>query len=311
MSAIDDHLTHLAERQHGLVTRRQARDAGLGRDAWRHRLRRGDWELLTPRVARRTGSPSTQPQRALAAVLDVGPSAYVSHGAGVALCGRAPGSGSSPARSWCCGTAARRAHLAVVHHPRHLPDPFAAVLDGVPVARPALLLLQVAPRIHPDRLARLLDWFWTRRLLSGPSVRAELAPLMHRGRPGTAPLRELLDNLPADYVPPASALEGRVAQILADAGLGRWRRQVDLGGERWCGRVDLLDEALPLVVEVNSEAHHTALTDVEADAERRRRLEAAGFTVVEVWDVEVWHAPRVVVDRVRAARRAVRAGLAA
>ena len=98
-----------------------------------------------------------------------------------------------------------------------------------------------------------------------------------------------------------------MAQILADAGLGAWRRQVDLGGERWCGRVDLLAEDLPLVVEVNSEAHHSALTDVAADAERRVRLEAAGFTVVEVWDVEVWHAPGVVVERVRSARRTVRA----
>ena len=168
MSAIDDHLTQLAERQHGLVTRQQAQAAGLGRDAWRHRLQRSDWDLLTPRDRPPDGIAEHPIQRALALCSTSGPPR---------TCRTDPGSPCGaprvPGRAVRGHRAARSPHAeppGVAHHPRHVPDPFAAVLDGVPVARPALLLLQVAPRIHPDRLARLLDWFWTRRLLSGPSA---------------------------------------------------------------------------------------------------------------------------------------------
>ncbi|WCO65472.1 DUF559 domain-containing protein [Iamia majanohamensis] len=195
-----------------------------------------------------------------------------------------------------------------VHLPRHLPDPFAADLDGVPVVRPALILLQLAPRVHPARLARLLDWMWTRRLLSGPSVRAELEPVMHRGRAGTAVLRDLLDSLPDDYVPAASGLESRFASIVADHDLPAMRRQVDLGdGERWCGRVDFLACDLPLVVEVDSDRYHRALTDREADRRRQGRLDAAGFVVARVDEFQVWHRPGEVVERVRAAAWEARA----
>jgi very-short-patch-repair endonuclease len=87
------------------------------------------------------------------------------------------------------------------------------------------------------------------------------------------------------------------------AGLGTWRRQVNLGGGRWCGRVDFKHEFRPLVLEVQSERYHAALIDREHDARRRAALEAAGFTVVEIWDIEIWHHRDIVEDRVAAALR--------
>ena len=301
MTRIDDDLCALAERQHGLVARRQADALGLSRRAWLRRQQGGGWETLTPRVARRTGSPASVSQQALAGVLDAGPSTFVSHESGAAVWG-APGYRIEPTQVISTRGRGVRSPLVTVHLPRHLPDAFAAELDGVPVVRPALVLLQLAPRVHPARLARLLDWMWSRRLLSGPSVRAELEPVMHRGRAGTAALRDLLDSLPADYVPAASGLESRFASIVADHDLPAMRRQVDLGdGERWCGRVDFLARDLPLVVEVDSDRYHQALTDREADRRRQERLDAAGFVVARVDELQVWHRPGEVVERVRAA----------
>lgn len=301
MSTADEHLIQLAEQQHGLIALRQVREAGLSREAWRHRLARGDWERITPRVVRRPGSPPNDVQRALAAVLDVGPSALLTHRSAAAHWG-APGPSVHPHEVMVLRGRRTPSPLATVHRPRHLPDPYAAVLDGVPVVRPALVLLQLAPTMHPERLRRLLDWFWSRRLLSGPSVRRELDDLMHRGRAGTVALRALLDELPDDYTPTASALEGRFARILADAGLPEMRRQVDLGGERWCGRVDFVAVDLPLVAEVDSETYHSALSSRADDTVREAALTDAGFKVVRITDQEVWHNPRVIVDRVRAAR---------
>lgn len=307
----DDALARLAERQHGLVADRQARGLGLSRGAWRHRVDGPGWQRLGPRVVRRTGAPPSDGQRALAAVLDVGSSTYVSHRSAAALWG-VPGFRVEPVQVMTLRARHTPSALATVHTPRHLPDPFAALLDGVPVVRPALLLLQLAPSVHPERLRRLLDGLWSRRLLSGPSVRAELAPLMHRGRAGTAAMRELLDSLPEGYVPPASNLEGRFRSLLAEAGLPPMRRQVDLGDEeRWCGRVDFLADDVPLVVEVDSDRYHAALSDQDADEARRVALVGAGFAVIRVSEFEIWHRAQVVVSRVARARRSLRAALAA
>lgn len=307
----DTALTAVAARQHGLVADRQARSLGLSREAWRHRVAGPGWERLGPRVVRRTGTPPSEAQRALAAVLDAGPDSYLSHQSAAALWG-VPGFRLAPLQVMSLRRRQTPSSLATLHFPRHLPDPFAAELDGVPVVRPALVLLQLAAHVHPERLRRMLDGLWSRRLLSGPSVRAELAPLMHRGRAGTAALRALLDSLPEGYVPPASNLEGRVRTILAEAGIPPMRPQVDLGDqERWRGRVDFLAVDLPVVLEVDGDRFHSALSDRRADEERQQGLERAGFLVERVSEFEVWHRRHVVVERVRAARRRARSRRAA
>jgi very-short-patch-repair endonuclease len=300
-------LLDVAEGQHGLVARRQALQYGLSRSAWRHLVGTADWAAITPQVARRVGAPVTLQQRTLAAVLDLGPPAYVSHRSAAALWGLTGFSVQPIDVMVLRGGRETKTELGIVHRPRHLPDPFAAVLDDVPVVRPALVLLQLAPLVSPQRLRRLLDRLWARRLLSGPSVRRELDGLMHRGRPGTAALRALLDSLPPDYVPPASGLEGRFAHILERAGLSAMRRQVDLGDDSgWCGRVDFVDAEVPLVAEVDSDRYHLALTDVEADRARQERLAAAGFTVIRFTEGQIWHQPDEVVRRVRVERQRLR-----
>jgi very-short-patch-repair endonuclease len=296
---IDHELLAIAERQHGLISRTQVSAAGLSPGAWRHRLARGEWIALSPRVARRSGAPPSAAQTCLAAVLDVGLRAWVSHLAAASLWG-VPG---FRVRSVDVITTRSRfpgSELAVVHRPRHLPDPFASVLDGVPIVRPSLLVLQLASLVHPDRLGRIFDGLWSRRLLSAPSVRRELDGVLGRGRTGTRALREVLAARPPGYVPPASGLEGRFVQIARDHDLPAMRRQVDLGEEEsWCGRVDFLAVDVPLVVEVDSDRYHAALVDRLADARRQEALVAAGFTVARIDEFDVWHRPSAAVRVVR------------
>jgi very-short-patch-repair endonuclease len=308
---IDLALYDLSERQHGLAARDQARELGMTRHAWHHRVGTGEWILLTERVARRAGAPVTPEQQALAAVLDVGPPTFVSHESAAALW-RVPGFRVKPVQVMSLRTRTNSSGLASLHRPRHLPDPFAARLDGIPVVRPSLMILQLAPLVHPERLGRIFDGLWSRRLLSAPSVRRELEGVLGRGRPGSAAVRELLDKRPPGYVPPSSNLEARFAQIIRDYDLPRMRRQVDVGDdERWCGRVDFKAEELPLVVEVQSDMFHKALTSVEDDEARKARLEAAGFAVEEVEEFDIWYRPAVVAEQVRKARRDLRRRLAA
>jgi very-short-patch-repair endonuclease len=103
--------------------------------------------------------------------------------------------------------------------------------------------------------------------------------------------------------PAASGVESRTQQVLNDAGIDV-RRQVDVGGDRrWTGRVDFVVVGRPVVIEVQSERHHSALVDVAADAVRIAGLRAAGWTVVEVTDTVVWTQPGVLVEKVREAVR--------
>jgi very-short-patch-repair endonuclease len=116
-------------------------------------------------------------------------------------------------------------------------------------------------------------------------------------------LRALLDERGDDYVPPASNLERRFVGIVTQAGLPDMRRQVDSGDDdRWVGRVDFRDARLPLVVEIQSETFHSALTDRLDDEARLSALRAAGFEVVEITEEQVWHRPRDVVRAVQEAR---------
>lgn len=79
------------------------------------------------------------------------------------------------------------------------------------------------------------------------------------------------------------------------------RRQVDLGDDEWTGRVDLVCEGTNVVIEVQSELHHTSLTDRSADKLRLKRLASDGFVVVEITDTEAFHAPSEAVRRVERA----------
>ena len=70
-------------------------------------------------------------------------------------------------------------------------------------------------------------------------------------------------------------------QLFREAGVDM-RRQVDSGGDLWVGRVDFCHAELPLVVEIQSEAYHSALLDRRSDAARVAALAAAGFDHYEV-----------------------------
>jgi hypothetical protein len=150
----------------------------------------------------------------------------------------------------------------------------------------------------------MVDNAWADRLVSGSTLHSMLDELAQRGRPGIRVMRQVLATRGSDYVPPASNLEARVSKILAGGGIPPMRRQVNTGDEvGWIGRVDLRDEVLPLILEVQSERFHSSLIDQQLDAHRIDRLKRAGFVVVQVTDVQVWHKPHELLGAVRDGRQ--------
>ncbi len=91
--------------------------------------------------------------------------------------------------------------------------------------------------------------------------------------------------------------------MLEREGIPGFRLQANLGDSRWVARVDFAHEHLPVVLEVQSDHYHTALTDQRRDQVRHNRLRAAGFQVIEIWESDVWFRPERWVGDVRAAIR--------
>ena len=293
-----DPILALAERQHGLITRRQLRELGTDRRSVR-RLEFGPgWTALSDEVLRRSGSAETHAQRLLAAVLDAGPGAYLSHLSagswwGLGGCARFPAHVVRTSRSRRC------TELAELHVVRALPERWTTELEGVPVVRPELLALHLFAACSEERAVRLVETLWSMRLLSGSSIERFLIELGRSGRNGTAGLRRYLDERGPVYVPTATGVEARVQQILHDAGI-ELRPQVHSGGETWTGRVDFRHAVMRFILEVQSERYHSALVDWEADRRRIAKLRADGFVVGEVSDTQVWTQPWTVVETVRA-----------
>jgi very-short-patch-repair endonuclease len=296
----DEAAIRLAERHHGVVSIRALRDCGASRSDIQSLRDSRHWECVGTSVLRRVGSASTELQRVTIAVLDDGPGSVLSHSSaahlwGVRGCSLAPIHVVTTVSSRYRSTSVRR------HRVRRLPAEWRTELDGIPIARPELTALQLFASFRYEKAERLVDALWSMRLLSIASIGRFVVDMGRMGRNGTAGVRRYLDDRPQGDRPPESGLESRTIQILRSAGLAL-ERQVDVGSDdRWTGRVDMRMVGTKVVVEVQSRRHHTALSDVVADRARRVAIEAAGFTVVEVWDDEVWTRPNVVIDRVRRA----------
>jgi len=289
---LDRQLRTLAERQHGVLARRQARELGAGPDLVRRRIESPDWELMTPVVLRLVGTATTFRQRAMAATLDVGPGAAVSHESAACLW-RLPG---FPTSAMHVSRTVGRSSVARVHR-TCLPVEHVQRVEGVPVTSPARTIFDLAGVLHPGRTERALDNALGRRLTTVAELHQVTADLSARGRPGSAVMRRLLAARDASYIPPESNLERRFESILRAAGVHVPQRQRDVGGAEWIGRADYLDPARKVVVEIESDIHHSTLLDEEADRRRDVALRAAGYRTVRVREFDVWHRPDEVVRR--------------
>jgi very-short-patch-repair endonuclease len=296
MRCEDEAMRRTAE-QHGAVAVWQLRAIGSRRQEVDRLRGSGRWLARSDRVLAVAGMPETDDQKLMAAVLDASPGAVIAGTTAAWMWGVPVYQLGLPHVVRPRGVARRPSSLAIVHEVVDLHPSQIKVVRGIPVISPGRLVCELCAT-HPRRAERALDWLWNERLLDGRTFRRTVEQLAGRGRSGSPLMRELDAARGPGYVPPASGLERRFMEICDFPMV----RQVDIGDEEWCGRVDFRDPELPLFVEVMSERYHTALVDEAADAARKGRLEAAGGRVVEVWDHEVWYDPPAVRERIRRAR---------
>jgi very-short-patch-repair endonuclease len=276
---MDQQIALLAERQHGVFTLLQARAAGFSRSAIHHRLVSGRWELIGPGLYRLPGTARTWEQRLSGLVLVCGPVAGASHRSAAALLAIPGFDRSGTVEAITPRPRRHRDPDYRVHRWRVLPDHHLTVVDGIRTTRVPRTLIDLAGVLHPSRTERAVDNCLAAGTATPGTLRAAFIELAQHGRKGITVMRRLLDARSEGYVPPASELEACFLALVRRLGLPEPRRQVDVGGSDWVGRVDFAYPEARLVIELDSRRHHTAKVDVDADAARDARLRAAGWRV--------------------------------
>ena len=268
----------------------------------RTRLRAGTWKALSPTVLLLVGVASSFDQRCIAGILDTSGGAVVSRQAAAALWGL-PGFNPDQVHITRPRNAtSRNSSLVVVHESRYLPAHHSTIREGIPITTVARTVFDLAGCLHPARTERALENGLKYHLVALEDLRRVTIELLARGRAGSTLMRQLLAARRAGYIPPASGLEADFLALLVAAGIELPEGQVDLGGDDgWIGRVDFYYRRLRLVIEIDSDIHHTAKLDTESDERRDAALRAAGFEVLRITEAELRNDPDGVVARVRAA----------
>jgi len=264
-----------AARQHGLLTRDQARAAGMTDDQVDQRLRRGRWVLVRRGVVRVTGAPSTEAQAVLAACLAVGREAVASHLTAARLWRlRLP----DPEKIEVTTPPGRRSRLDGVRHHRlaTLGAEDVHRVTGVPVTTPARTLLDCGSRVEAAVLGKAVDDALRRRLLRMVDLVAS-----HRRRP-TAALGTVLAERAPGYDPGGSDRELQVLRHLVAAGLPAPVQQhpVTVGDRSF--RLDLAYPHALVAIEFDGWDAHGTFEAFHGDRERSRLLVAAGWRLVHV-----------------------------
>jgi very-short-patch-repair endonuclease len=270
-------LAELADAQHGIVARYQLLGAGIGRRAIGGRLERGALHPIHRGVYSVGHSVVTACGRWMAATLALGPDAVLSHQSAAELWGIAPRLGR--AIEVTRATKSRR-RPRITSHRSALPDNERTAAEGIPVTtapRTILDLAAIASRRQVERALNEVE-------VQGLTDRLSIPDLLERypGRRGSAVLRALLRDATPMAGSTKNDFEELFVSLLDSHGLPRPRFNVDLAVAGRFFSVDCLWPQERLIVELDGRAVHGTRQAFEADRERDRILQAAGWKIIRV-----------------------------
>lgn len=296
--SLNHEIARLADRQHGVVSRRQLRALGLSDPGISaraaacslHPLFIGTFSV-GHRVIGRQG-------RMLAAILACGEGAVLSHGSAAELIGlwdKRP----VPVDIIVPRRAGRKIPDIRWHNVLRPTPAEIEVRNGMSCTTPARTLVDMAGNTGPASLRRLVEQAAVLRLLDVRAVDRVLARGRRRGAPN---LRAILDLWRTDDERRPrlrSLLEARLLPALAAAGVPRPECNVTLrlAGERI--EVDLLWRPQRLAIETDGEETHGTRSAFQSDRRRDQILVAAGYRVARVTWLQLEDEADAVVTRIK------------
>jgi very-short-patch-repair endonuclease len=267
----DRAIGRLAEGQHGVVTRAQLSELGLGTGAIKHRIGVGRLRPVYRGVYTIGHRLLTQRGRWMAAVLACGPGAVLSHRAAASLWGIRGGT-----RVEVTVPGAKHARTGIRLHRANLPADETTIHHGIPTTTVPRTLLDLGAVVHRDELRGAIRQAEQQRL-SDPLWLGDVVDRYPR-RPGVPALRALIAEAQRGLGLVRSELEERFQAHLLDAGLPRPVTNVRIEDLE----VDCAWPEHRVIVELDGRATHDLANAFEADRARDRRLQAAGWRVVRI-----------------------------
>ena len=290
----DAAIAQLAARQHGVVTRRQLVDAGLGPNAiarrvrigWLHRVHRGVYS-----VGHR---PLTREARWMAAVLACGDGAGLSHACATAHWEIRPYTGTWIDVTVPTTAGRTRRDRIRLHRSSTLTADDVTAHRGIPVTTIARTLLDVAATLREASLARTIEQTEIRRLFDLKTVDETLARNPHHA--GAKRLRRAL-ALYRDDEFSRSELEQAFLALCDAHGIPRPLVNHVVEGRE----VDFFWPDQRVIVETDGRATHFTIAAFEGDRERDTRLVALGYRVLRFTELQIRTDAATVAQRVAAA----------
>lgn len=292
---VDARIAELAERQHGVVTRRQLEAIGIGREAIEVRLRNRRLHRLHAGVYAVGHRAVSIQGRRMAAVLASGSGAVLSHASAAALWGIRGSSGQFHVTT----DRKRRSSASIRRHCSLLPEDEKTTVDDIPVTTVPRTIFDMAATCTADRVESLIRESEFRRLHD----RLSLPDLLERypRRPGAPRVRLALARI--ERLPPGrpkSPLEERFLPFLRRHGLPRPRLNdwIVLGNRRY--QVDCHWPGTSQIVELDSWEGHGTRSAFRGGRTRDRVLRVAGYAVTRISWAQLDDKPEALATDLRA-----------
>jgi very-short-patch-repair endonuclease len=274
---VDRAIAELAQRQHGVVSRRQLVWLGYTRHEIDRRIASGMLHVVHRGVYAVGHRRLTREGRWFAALLAAGPDAVLSH--------------ESAAVVWRLRDEERDIEVSVARrrrrrrglciHEAQLPATDTTSRHGIPVTTPIRTLLDLARTLTLEALEEAIRQAEYHRLASAASL-SKTAESRH-GESGVKALRTALEKADLGKGPTRNGLEQRFRRFVREHDLPRPTRlnaPIELNGRRI--EVDVLWRRQRLIVELDGGGAHMTTDAFHDDRARDQELVAAGFRVIRI-----------------------------
>ena len=274
----DHRLAEVAATQYAVFSRADARAAGLKHGQMDRRAALV-WTPVHRGIYRAAGAPETWKSALLAACRAASRPAAISHRAAAALY-ELPGALPDSIELTCARWRRPRHPGIVVHESTRIQARDIHEIDGIPVFRPELVVLELAgwkPLV--SYVEAVVQAARRKRLITYQSTREMFERHARRGVRGVQVMRSVLESWDPDSQPTESEMETLLLQVLSIGGFVRPVPQhviLDNDGS-FVARVDVALPDLRIAIEYDSMQEHSDEFQLTRDARRRNRILAAGW----------------------------------
>lgn len=273
---VERRVQELARKQHGVVTRAQLVDLGMGQRAVSRRAESGVFRRLH-RGTYLVGPVAAPRSNEMAAVLACGPDAVVSHRSAVGLwkVSRGPdasapiditvvgrrGRGMAGIRAWCVTA---------------LADDEWTRFDGIPITTIGRTLVDFATIAPIVELERAVARAERERMVTPDGLERLLK--RNRGRPGIRALRTVIERAGGPALTESEAEAVFLQDVVRKGDLPTPRVNATVAGYR----LDFYWPQHGVAVEVDGFRWHSSRPSFDGDRRRTTRLAAAGIQVIPI-----------------------------